>query len=203
MAITSVDNSYTTTSTAASSTQPANALGKEAFLQILCTQLKYQNPLDPQDPAEFLTQLSQMTQVEQLTNISESMESLKAAGDTGQWVSSIGKKVDVATDTLSKGDEVTITPTSDYDKVVMKVTNLRDGSTSTVTFNKGDDLTYTNTGDDMVSISVTASLSGGAVGCNATVFKEVTGVKIVDTGPVLTFANDETYDASKVTVIKD
>lgn len=200
MAITSV-GSYTTTSTTATTSN--NTLGKEAFLQILCTQLKYQNPLDPQDPAEFLTQLSQMTQVEQLTNISESMTNMKTAGDMNQWISAIGKKVNVATDTLSKGDEVTISPASDYDKVVMKVTNLKDGTTSTVTFKKGDDLTYKNTSDDMVSISVAASLSGNTVECSATVFKEVKGVKIVDTGPVLTFANDETYDASKVTVIKN
>ncbi|WP_051409147.1 flagellar hook assembly protein FlgD [Syntrophorhabdus aromaticivorans] len=197
MAITSVDSSYTTTSTTSD-----KKLGKEAFLHILCTQLKYQNPLEPQDPAEFLTQLSQMTQVEQLTNISKSMESLTTSVDTSGLISTIGKKVGVESDVLSKGDEVTITPASDYDKVVMTVKNLKDGATDTVTFNKGDDLTYTNTSDDMVGISVTASLNGKAVGYGATVFKEVTGIKVIDTGSVLTFANDETYDARKVTIIK-
>jgi hypothetical protein len=35
------------------------------------------------------------------------------------------------------------------------------------------------------------------------VFKTVQGVIAADTGPVLVFANDETYDASKVQVIKN
>ncbi|OPX98308.1 MAG: flagellar basal body rod modification protein [Syntrophorhabdus sp. PtaU1.Bin002] len=201
MAITSVDSSYTTASTA--STTSNNALGKEAFLQILCTQLQYQSPLDPMDPDEFVAQLAQFSQVEQLTNISSSMDSLTTAVDTTGLISVIGKKVGVQSDTMSKGDELTITPDSDYDQVVLTVKNLKDGTTSTVTFDKGDDLTYTSTSDDMVSISVKASLKGSAVGCGTTVFKEVTGVRIVDTGSVLTFANGETYEASRVTVIRN
>jgi hypothetical protein len=35
------------------------------------------------------------------------------------------------------------------------------------------------------------------------VFKTVQGVIAADTGPVLVFANDETYDASQVQVIKN
>jgi flagellar basal-body rod modification protein FlgD len=199
MAITSVGSNYRTTSTTSTTD---NTLGKEAFLQILCTQLQYQSPLDPMNPDQFVAQLAQFSQVEQLTNISKSMESLTTSVDTSGLISTIGKKVGVESDVLSKGDEIIITPASDYDKVVMAVKNLKDGATSTVTFNKGDNLTYTNTSDDMVGISVTASLNGKAVGYGATVFKEVTGIKVIDAGSVLTFANDETYDARKVTIIK-
>ena len=31
-----------------------SALGKDAFLQLLVTQMKYQDPLDPQDNGEYL-----------------------------------------------------------------------------------------------------------------------------------------------------
>jgi len=155
------------------------------------------------DPDEFVAQLAQFSQVEQLTNISSSMDNLTAAVDTTGLISVIGKKVGVESSTMSKGDELTIEPASDYDQVVLTITNLKDGTTSTVTFDEGDDLTYTSTSDDMVSISVKATLEGSTVGCSTMVFKEVTGVRIVDTGSVLTFANGETYDASKVTVIRN
>ena len=40
-------------------TLPGNtALGKDAFLQLLVTQLKNQNPLDPQDNTAFVAQLA-------------------------------------------------------------------------------------------------------------------------------------------------
>ena len=49
-------------------------MGKDAFLKILMTQLKYQDPMDPMKPNEFMGQLSQLTQVEQLTNIAETLD---------------------------------------------------------------------------------------------------------------------------------
>ena len=38
-----------------------SALGKDAFLQLLVTQMKYQDPLDPQDNGEYLAQLAQFS----------------------------------------------------------------------------------------------------------------------------------------------
>jgi flagellar basal-body rod modification protein FlgD len=48
-------------------------LGKEAFLQLLVTQLKNQDPLSPMENTEFIGQLSQFSSLEQLTNISEAI----------------------------------------------------------------------------------------------------------------------------------
>jgi len=64
--------------------------GKDKFLRILITQLKYQNPLEPLKPDEFLAQLSQLTQVEQLTNIAKSVDEIKKGteqGDIAAWLS--------------------------------------------------------------------------------------------------------------------
>lgn len=57
----------TTTST------PSNPLGQNAFLMLMMTQLKEQDPLNPSDPTQYLGELAQMTSVEQQTNIAQSM----------------------------------------------------------------------------------------------------------------------------------
>src|SRR3954447_20718505 len=54
-------------SAAASSTQAQQQ--QVQFLQLLVTQLKEQNPLDPQDGTQFVTQLAQFSSLEQLVNI--------------------------------------------------------------------------------------------------------------------------------------
>ena len=48
-------------------------LGKNDFLNLLVTQLKYQNPLEPIKDQEFVAQLAQFSQLEQLENMSESL----------------------------------------------------------------------------------------------------------------------------------
>ena len=201
MGIQSVGSSYTTTTTQSASNS-GNKLGKDAFLQILVSQLKYQDPMSPMKADEMLSQLSQLTQVEQLTNLTASMNAMRKAGDVSQWISTIGKKVNVSTNALSKGDELTLMPQNDYDRIVVTLKNLKDGSSRDITINKGDLLTYTHDGDDMVQVSVKAMKDNKQVSCQAVVFKTVQGVIVADSGHVLVFGNDETYDASQVQVIK-
>lgn len=51
---------------------PGGALGKDAFLQLMVTQMRYQDPLQPQDNSQFLAQLAQFSSLEQMQNISQS-----------------------------------------------------------------------------------------------------------------------------------
>jgi flagellar basal-body rod modification protein FlgD len=203
MAIQGIGSSYTTATTTQSTTAAGGTLGKDAFLQILVSQLKYQDPMSPMKADEMLSQLSQLTQVEQLTNLTASMDAMKKAGDMTQWISTIGKKVDVPSNILSKGDELTIIPQNDYDQILVTLKNIKDGSTRDITIRKGDALTYTHDGDDAVQVSLKALKEGKEVGCSAMVFKVVKGVISADTGPILVFNNDETYEASQVKVIKN
>ncbi|MFJ3484432.1 flagellar hook assembly protein FlgD [Pseudomonas sp. NPDC090202] len=54
----------------------ANSLGKDAFLQLLVTQMQNQNPLDPQDNSEFVAQLAQFSSLETMQNLSTSVDAI-------------------------------------------------------------------------------------------------------------------------------
>ena len=58
---------------AAKQVKDNSALGKDAFLQLLVTQMQYQDPLDPQDNGEYLAQLAQFSSLEQMTNVADGL----------------------------------------------------------------------------------------------------------------------------------
>lgn len=72
--------STTTATTASTSTSSSTSLAddKEAFLQLLLTQLENQNPLDPVDPTEYTSQLVSYSQLEQMMNLNTKLDSLIA-----------------------------------------------------------------------------------------------------------------------------
>ena len=51
-------------------------LGKDAFLQLLVAQMKYQDPLEPQDNSSFVAELAQFSALEQMTNVASNLEDL-------------------------------------------------------------------------------------------------------------------------------
>ncbi|MBD8494761.1 flagellar hook assembly protein FlgD [Pseudomonas syringae] len=53
-----------------------SALGKDAFLQLLVTQMKNQNPLDPQDNTQFVAQLAQFSSLESMQNLTGTVDSI-------------------------------------------------------------------------------------------------------------------------------
>lgn len=71
----------------------------DTFLQILTTQLKHQNPLDPMDTNQFTQQLVQFTSVEQQLKTNQFLETLLLATQSTvstDAVSYIGKEVTAA-----------------------------------------------------------------------------------------------------------
>lgn len=68
----------------------SNELGKDAFLQLLVTQMKYQDPLNPSSNTEYISQLATFSQLEQMQNLG-SMTS------NSQALSLVGKSVIVRT----------------------------------------------------------------------------------------------------------
>ncbi len=67
-----------------------NTLGKDAFLQLLVTQMKYQDPLNPSSNTEYVAQLATYSQLEELQNLS-------AATANSQAFSLVGKNVIIKT----------------------------------------------------------------------------------------------------------
>jgi len=56
-----------------------DGLGRDAFLQLLVTQMSHQNPLQPQEDGAFIAQLAQFSSLEQLTNIDSTLKTMAGA----------------------------------------------------------------------------------------------------------------------------
>ena len=61
----------------AAPTTSGPSLGKQDFLKLLITQLRYQDPLNPLDQNQFLAQTAQFTSLESLQNIDRGLASLQ------------------------------------------------------------------------------------------------------------------------------
>jgi flagellar basal-body rod modification protein FlgD len=72
-------------STASTATTPEPAktkqqsLGKDAFLQLLVTQMTHQDPTEPKADGEFIAQLAQFSSLEQLTEIQKTLAAMSTA----------------------------------------------------------------------------------------------------------------------------
>ena len=53
-----------------------SSMGSDAFLQLLVTKLKNQDPTNPQTDTDFIAQLAQFSSLEQLTSINKSVQDL-------------------------------------------------------------------------------------------------------------------------------
>ncbi len=64
----------------------ANGMDKDAFLQLLVAQMKYQDPMEPTSNTEYIAQYAQFSQVEQIQNMAGSMNLQRASSLVGQQV---------------------------------------------------------------------------------------------------------------------
>ncbi len=61
-------------------------MDKDAFLQLLVAQMKYQDPLQPTSNTEYISQYAQFSQVEQMQNMAASVDLQRASSLVGQEV---------------------------------------------------------------------------------------------------------------------
>lgn len=97
------------TNTSNKSNVSNDSLGKDAFLQLLVTQLKYQDPLNPTEDTEFIGQLAQFSQLETMQNLSQSFTNTQAFSLVGkEVVLKVSDSANKQTFVTGKVDYVTI-----------------------------------------------------------------------------------------------
>ncbi|MCL2204769.1 MAG: hypothetical protein FWB88_12615 [Defluviitaleaceae bacterium] len=69
---------------AMSTRTPNSDLDRQAFLNLLMTQLKFQDPLNPMDDRDFMAQMAQFSALEQMQNLNHTFERSQAFGMIGR-----------------------------------------------------------------------------------------------------------------------
>ncbi|MGM0437997.1 MAG: flagellar hook assembly protein FlgD [Bacillota bacterium] len=69
-------------------------LGKDAFFDLLTTQLKNQDPLEPMDNTKFISQMAQFSSLEQMNNMNSNLEQFISSQSVSQGAALIGKTVE-------------------------------------------------------------------------------------------------------------
>jgi flagellar basal-body rod modification protein FlgD len=77
----------------------SNLISEQAFLQLLITQLKNQDPTNPADPTQFVSQLASFSSLEQMTQLNKQMTEVLDQSVTGL----IGKTVTVTEPNVQGG----------------------------------------------------------------------------------------------------
>ncbi len=113
-----------TTGNAAAKRNTNGELGKNDFLNLLVTQLRYQDPLNPTDDKEFIAQMAQFSSLEQMQNMSNTLSNSQA-------FSMIGKRV---TATISDSS------TSELKTVVGEVSTVKVSNGKTYVVINGQDI---------------------------------------------------------------
>jgi flagellar basal-body rod modification protein FlgD len=96
---TATDNSSISTATKAATGN--QSMGKDAFLQLLVTQLKNQDPLSPQDNGAFVSQLAQFSSLEGINNLNDSVNNISSNYSSSQALqasSLVGRSIITQTD---------------------------------------------------------------------------------------------------------
>lgn len=70
-------------------------LGKDDFLRLLVTQLRYQDPLQPMNDREFVAQLAQFSALEQMVNVSNAVLELARRQEAAAAFGLVGRRVKV------------------------------------------------------------------------------------------------------------
>lgn len=203
--------------------RPEGKMDKDAFMKLMLTQLKYQDPMNPLQSHEMAAQLAQFSQLEQLSNIDESVKSLKTSQDpmaNYQALNFIGKSVSANTEKIirNKGDtthdlrfslpnaasEVTVKIMDETGEVVktVKATNLKAGENKLTWNGTKNDGYPAFSGNYTISVEGIAENGGGRVVGRTNSSGVVTGLNYSPEGPIL-LIGDQKIRLSDVKNIED
>jgi len=96
------------TSDSSTVTNPDSVLGKDDFMQLLLTELQYQDPTDPMDSDKILAQTSELATLEATDNTNKALENLTkqlSSSSDLNAISAIGKMGSLGTDSITLTDD--------------------------------------------------------------------------------------------------
>lgn len=183
----------------------SNELSKDAFMKLMLTQMKNQDPTNPLQSHEMAAQLAQFTSLEQLQNMNMNIEKLVGAQqpqEKFQALSMIGKSIksdssfishaegvkdhDIRFELNSDAKDVEVIVRDAEGKDVRKYSfhNLKKGMNS-VSWNARNDEGYeARPGDFRVFITAKDD-TGRSVQAKTDISGKITGVNLTAQGPVL------------------
>lgn len=99
-----------------------SALGKDDFLKLLVTQLRYQDPMDPQKPEEFSAQLAQFSSLESMQNIEKVLQQQVDAGG----LTTLAMKADlgasfIGRNVIAAGNKIQVAEGTEHPKVTVDI----------------------------------------------------------------------------------
>lgn len=152
-------------------------LGKDEFLNLLVTQLQYQDPLNPQDDTQFIAQMAQFSALEQMQNLNTSFSSTKAFELIGKNVTATLKEDDSGETKTITGEVTSVKMQSGKAYVIVKdrevpVENVQEVTDGGIGYNDTNLSSYTGLIGYDCSGYVYDSDSGDIVGVNGVV-KEI------------------------------
>lgn len=162
-----------------------SALGKDAFLQILVTQLQNQDPTQPMDDKEFISQMAQFSSLEQMQNMTTAMENLLESQHQTQlmtYSTFIGKEV--------KWHEIT----EEVDDQGNPIVNEGTGIIKELKFVDGESVFVLNDNKEISPGNISAVLSGSGSG-NVTENPLVTASQLIGQTVQYNDANGESLQA--------
>ncbi len=140
MSISNVSNQKTIEEIIKQSTKNAESrkvgeLGKDDFLNLLVTQLRYQDPLKPVDDKEFIGQMAQFSALEQMQNMNGNLSQSQAFSLIGKSVTANIADATTGQTQLVEGDVTSVKVTqgkvyvvvNGKDVPVEKITDVTDG----------------------------------------------------------------------------
>lgn len=126
---------YGTSSTSSTTKSADETMGKDAFLQLLVTQLENQDPLNPTDNTEFVAQLAQFSSLEGIQNLNTTLEGMTGSVEALQEFGSaslIGRSAKAESDSFSYEGGVERLGFSFDSDVTEAVLTVKDSSGETV-----------------------------------------------------------------------
>lgn len=199
-----------TSANAATNVQPQRKkeLTQEDFLNLMLTQMRYQNPLSPMDNYQMAAQLTQMGTMEGINKLTEAMDVMSAyqastahlqvAGLLGKKVEALGNHLVIDQEKVSEGSYQLSTPgkvtLEIYDGKGNRVRTIEEGSKEATkqkfTWDGRNELGV-KLPDGVYTFSVRAvDAKGGPIPVSTSVIGTVTGVSFEDGVTSVTVGSD-------------